>query len=302
MTPATNGVIERLLFVADFAVSEVDDLPVAARAVFDAADRIHVVTPSLPGRLAWLADDVDRHRHRAEDRLDAVLAHIDAIGGHATGAPGRGSVAAVIADAVASFEPDHILVGLRSFEHATWQEHGLIERLEARYELPVTTYAVNPAGHSLTADGSLLLAYDGSEPARCAIERAAALFPGRDALVVSVGTATALGSEAWAGALDSMADFVQIDRAAADGVGAIADEGVRVARAGGLCAEPLAVASAGTVSETLLREADRVDAVSIVMGSRGLTGLRSVLLGSVSRAVLQKSNRPTLTVPAAHDR
>jgi len=32
MTPATSGVIERLLFVADFAVSEVDDLPVAARA------------------------------------------------------------------------------------------------------------------------------------------------------------------------------------------------------------------------------------------------------------------------------
>lgn len=45
MTPATNGVIERLLFVADFAVSEVDDLPVAARAVFDAVARIHVVTP-----------------------------------------------------------------------------------------------------------------------------------------------------------------------------------------------------------------------------------------------------------------
>jgi hypothetical protein len=134
----------------------------------------------------------------------------------------------VIADAVASFEPDHILVGLRSFEHATWQEHGLIEGLEARYELPVTTYAVYPAGHSLTANGSLLLAYDGSEASRCAIKRAAALFPGRDALVLSVGKATAVGSEAWAGALDSMADFVQIDRAAADRVGAIADEGVRV--------------------------------------------------------------------------
>jgi uncharacterized protein (DUF488 family) len=38
------------------------------------------------------------------------------------------------------------------------------------------------------------------------------------------------------------------------------------------------------------------------MGSRGLTGLRSVLLGSVSRAVLQKTKRPTLIVRPAHDR
>jgi nucleotide-binding universal stress UspA family protein len=301
-TSQTSRVIERLLFVADFAVAEVDDLPVAARAVFDAAAQVYVVTPSLPGRLAWLADDVDRYRHLADERLDEVLAHIDSLGGQATGAPGRGSVAAVIADAVASFEPDHILVGLRSSEHATWQEHRLVERLEARYELPVTTYAVDPRGHSLTADGPLLLAYDGSEASRCAIERAAALFSGRDALVVSVWKPTALGSEAWGGALDSMTGFVETDRAAADRAGAVAKEGVRVARAGGLRAEPLAVASAGPVSKTLLREGDRVDATTIVMGSRGLTGLRSVLLGSVSRAVLQETSRPTLIVRPAHDR
>jgi nucleotide-binding universal stress UspA family protein len=105
-----------------------------------------------------------------------------------------------------------------------------------------------------------------------------------------------------AGALDSMIDFVHEDRAAADRVGAIAEEGVRVATVEGLRAQPLAVASAGPVSETLLREGDRVDAASIVMGSRGLTGLRSVLLGSVSRAVLQKTKRPTLIVRPAHDR
>ena len=32
------------------------------------------VTPTLPGRLAWLADDVDRFRHIADERLDTVLA------------------------------------------------------------------------------------------------------------------------------------------------------------------------------------------------------------------------------------
>ena len=100
-TPA----IERLLFVADSAVAGVEDLPFAARAAFAAAARVYVVTPSLPGRLAWLADDVDRFRHFADERLDAVLGHMDEIGARATGAAGRGSLVTVIADAVAKFTP-----------------------------------------------------------------------------------------------------------------------------------------------------------------------------------------------------
>ena len=41
----------------------------ALRAVIDAAAELYVVTPTLPGRLAWLADDVDRVRHIADERL-----------------------------------------------------------------------------------------------------------------------------------------------------------------------------------------------------------------------------------------
>ena len=161
---------------------------------------------------------------------------------------------------------------------------------------------MDPRGHSVTAAGPLLVAYDGSDAARCAIERAAALFPGHHALVVSVAQPPALGSQAWAGAIETMADFVEADREAVDRSGAVAEEGVRIARAGGLCAESLAVVSAGPVSSTLLAAADNVDAATIVMGSRGLTGVRSVLLGSVSRAVLHETVRPTLIVRPPHDR
>jgi hypothetical protein len=103
--------LERLLFVADAAVADVGDLPPAVRALIDAAAEVYVLTPTLPGRLAWLADDVDRFRHIADDRLDTVLGHVRSIGAHASGVAGRGSVPLVIADAVAAFEPNHMPTG-----------------------------------------------------------------------------------------------------------------------------------------------------------------------------------------------
>src|SRR4051812_25239410 len=131
--PAPTGrtrSLERLLFVADAAVADVDDLPPAVRAVIDAAADVYVLTPTLPGRLAWLADDVDRFRHVADERLDTVLGHVRSIGAHASGLAGRGSVPLVIADAVAEFDPDHVLIALRSPEHAHWQERKLIQHIE----------------------------------------------------------------------------------------------------------------------------------------------------------------------------
>ena len=136
--PKNRGpAILRLLFVADAAVADVDELPPPARAAIEAAAEVYVLTPTLPGRLAWLADD----------RLDIVLGHLDSIGVHATGAGLRGSILTVIADAVAEFKPDHILLALRSSEHANWQEHKLIEHVEKGFGLPLTTYAIDPSGH-----------------------------------------------------------------------------------------------------------------------------------------------------------
>src|SRR6476469_10859715 len=140
--------LERLLFVADAG-----ELPPGVRAVIDAAAEVYVLTPTLPGRLAWLADDVDRFRHVADERLDTVLGHVRSIGAHDRGLAGRGSVPLVIADAVATFQPNHILIALRSHEHANWQERRLFEHVEERFGLPVTTYAVDRRGHTSTADG-----------------------------------------------------------------------------------------------------------------------------------------------------
>jgi nucleotide-binding universal stress UspA family protein len=294
--------IQRLLFVADAAVADVGDLPSAVRVLLDAAARVYVLTPTLPGRLAWLADDVDAHRHIADERLDTVLGHMHSIDAHASGISRRGSVLTVIADAVDEFQPDHILLALRSAEHANWQERRLIEHIEARFDLPVTAYAVDQEGHTSSAEGPLLLCYDGSENAGYAIQRAGALFAGRNALVLTVWHPTAppdsLGFET-AGMVDDCLDF---GRAAAEDGERVADDGVRVAREVGLNAEPVAVEATEPVWKVIVEIADRDDVATIVLGSRGLTGLKSMLLGSVSRAVVQHADRPALVVrqPVTH--
>ena len=72
--------IERLLFIADSAVAETDDLPPSVRAIIDEAAELYVLPPTLPGRLAWLADDIDRFRSVADERLAVVLGHMRSIG------------------------------------------------------------------------------------------------------------------------------------------------------------------------------------------------------------------------------
>jgi nucleotide-binding universal stress UspA family protein len=172
----------------------------------------------------------------------------------------------------------------------------LIEHLEERFGLPVTTFAVDLQGRVPTGDGPLLLCYDGSDASRHAMERAAQLFADRDAIVVTVWHPTvALGSQAWSGALDSMLHFAEAHRADAELARSVADDGVRIAAAAGLNAEPLAVEATGPVWRTILEIADRHDA-TIVMGSRGLTGIRA-WLGSVSSAVVHHTARPTLIIP-----
>jgi nucleotide-binding universal stress UspA family protein len=150
-----------------------------------------------------------------------------------------------------------------------------------------------PAGPA----GPLLLCYDGSEHAKHAIRSAGDLLAARNALVVTVWQPTAdLGSFAWYGATTNMVNFAELDRAGAEAGGALADEGARIAQAAGLEAEPIAIEATPPVWKTIVDTADLHDAAAIVIGSRGLTGLRSMLLGSVSNAVVHHTDRPTLVI------
>ena len=145
------------------------------------------------------------------------------------------------------------------------------------------------------ADGPLILCYDGSEDAKHAIQRASELLAARRALVLTVWLPAAVLGPGL-GETAVMVNFAELDRVAAEEGARVAEEGVQIARAVGLEAEPVAVKADGPVWHTIVEAADRCDAAAIVMGSRGLTPLRSILLGSISTGVLHHADRPTLVI------
>jgi len=53
----------------------------------------------------------------------------------------------------------------------------------------------------------------------------------------------------------------------------------------------------GATAETILREADRLSADVVLMGTRARGAVRELFVGSVSKEVLRQSTRPVLLIP-----
>jgi nucleotide-binding universal stress UspA family protein len=90
----------------------------------------------------------------------------------------------------------------------------------------------------------------------------------------------------------------EIDEKSELGARARAREGAELAREAGLDADALVVSAPMSVADSITAEADALDADAIVVGSRGLGGIKSLMLGSVSHAVLQHAARPVVVVPS----
>jgi nucleotide-binding universal stress UspA family protein len=156
----------------------------------------------------------------------------------------------------------------------------------------------------MTADDApVLIAYDGSDTARRAVREAGTLFGSRQALVVSVwepGLAyeTAMptaGLETPPVPVD-VEGAREVEEELHERARRTAQEGAELARSAGLQAKGLAVADEVHVADAIVGVARKRDAVAIVVGSRGLKGLRARLEGSTSNAVLKHAPCPVLVV------
>ena len=150
---------------------------------------------------------------------------------------------------------------------------------------------------------TVLIAYDGSADSRAAIAFAGAHLKPETAVVVTVWeplltqvTLSALASAAAAVPLPDEGEQWEEERQATG----VAQEGAELAAAAGF-PEPVARAErgGGPVWATIVDVAAEIEASLVVIGSRGLAGVKSVLLGSVSNRVLHHAKRPVLVVPPA---
>ena len=145
-------------------------------------------------------------------------------------------------------------------------------------------------------NGPILFCYDGSDNADRAIEVTAGLLGSRRSVVLDVGPPlTAAESVAMVSPVVPGTAFEDLNTADAL---TRARSGAEHARAAGFDAE--ARATIGTPTwEAIVDVADEIDASVIVLGSRGLSGARELLVGSVSHDVAEHAGRPVLIVPPA---
>lgn len=151
----------------------------------------------------------------------------------------------------------------------------------------------------------LLIAYDGSDVANAAVRQAAELFPDRAAVVVTVwepGLGAMMVSNPGFDVGGSVAlaydpKFLsEVDQAEEHHAAVVSREGARLARSLGLDAEPHAIPDEVHVADAIVDFAAEQDAAAVVIGSHGISGLRSHLRGGTSRHILAHCTRPVVVV------
>jgi nucleotide-binding universal stress UspA family protein len=151
-------------------------------------------------------------------------------------------------------------------------------------------------------DGPTLIAFDGSAAARQAVAAAAALLKPRTTIVLTVWEA-ALAQAAMAPAPDvamtpavDPSAMLTFDEGLRGHAERVADDGVELARSLGLDAERLVMVDVRDIARTIVEVAREHRAATIVVGSRGLTGLRARFEGSTSKGVVKHAPCPVIVV------
>ncbi|MCU7729417.1 universal stress protein [Actinoplanes sp. KI2] len=268
------------------------DGSVAAGAAIDAAAAL------LPRAQAWIthlwmppfADDALRRRlWHGTRRVDEFVEAVEREGGAeadrlaATGVTlaraagwdaeplverGYGGEGVQLAELAEKLEPDALVVGSRGLGGAR-AVLGSVSDMVVHYATQpvlVVPYPMFAAERQALADGPIVVGWDGSPGSRRALAAAGQLFAGRRIMLAAVQ--------------DS-----ELPQPAPPGY-----QEYTVPPAAGLPA-------GRAVAEALARQGVEHRAAAVVVGSRGRSAIREILLGSVAMATLHHVSRPVLVVP-----
>jgi nucleotide-binding universal stress UspA family protein len=148
-----------------------------------------------------------------------------------------------------------------------------------------------------------LIAFDGSPSARAAVERAAVLLPGSDALVATVAHGLMEFSDAASAGRLALPDDVirtavaRLRESTLEEAQEVADEGGRLAGQAGLQVRAQALGTDGPTWTALADAARDAGAGLIACGTHGHGRVARAILGSVSTALARNAELPVLIVP-----
>jgi nucleotide-binding universal stress UspA family protein len=180
-----------------------------------------------------------------------------------------------IAQAAEEVNADLVIVGSRGLG-GTQAVLGSVSDMAVHYSarpVVVVPYPMLADEYAALPDGPVVVGWDGSAGAETAFAAARRLFPQRDAFLVSVDE----GSDAAPPADPSATDDREVVR-------------LNVGRGHGF--------HAGGVSDALIATARERNGAVVVVGSRGRSAAREILLGSVAMGTLHHSHRPVMVVPS----
>lgn len=283
----------RILLAVDGSESSNRALELVSTLPLPAASPVRVIAVVEPGAamasLDWIAPstagDLDleeptrKAMHDAVEHAERVLDHPERV---LEGFVLTGRAATAIVDEAREFRADLVVVGSRG--------HGSIATmLLGSTAAEVADHAPCPVlvGRAATL-GPIALADDGSAAARVAEQFLAAspIAAGRPVTVVSVAE---VGLPMSTGFMPGLYDQVlasyteAVESARADRLGLASEVAGRLTAAG-VAAAPVVLE--GDAAAELIRYAAEGRAGTIVIGSRGHTGLARLFLGSVARNVL----------------
>jgi hypothetical protein len=102
----------------------------------DGAD-IRIVCPILPTRAHLITSDIDSELAEARERLNQTLAWASEHGLRLSGRVSEETPLQAVADELAGYAADELIVSTHPQTRSKWLESGLVERLRAELEIPV---------------------------------------------------------------------------------------------------------------------------------------------------------------------
>ncbi|HUI87017.1 MAG TPA: universal stress protein [Nitrososphaerales archaeon] len=141
----------------------------------------------------------------------------------------------------------------------------------------------------------ILVAYDGSEDSKKAVKAACSIAKGMGSKLILLHVySVPVYSYGGPGGLPQIS-IQTLASSAKDRAVAIVDEGVKLAEGEGVQVKGEALESASVV-EAVVDRATKDKVQLVVLGTRGMTGFKKMLLGSVSSGVVNHSPCPVLVV------